>query len=70
MNYWPSAAGGTGTGAKEADKRFNSSAERLEGERTKTDIGDNGGKWDDFKQVSAHLRTHVHTVCSVRAVSC
>lgn len=51
MNYWPSAAADTGAGTKEANSFFNTSREHVEGERVKADIGDNGGKWDDFKQV-------------------
>lgn len=61
VNYWPSAADDAGAGAKEADTFFNTSNEHIEGERTKADIGDNGGKWDDFKQVivrSFFIRLH------------
>ena len=56
MNYWPSAASDPGAGAKEADAFFNTSREHVEGERMKVDIGDNGGKWDDFKQVRRSAR--------------
>jgi len=57
VNYWPSAANDTGAGAKESDSFFNNQAEHIEGVRTKEDIGDNGGKWDDYKQAGDRWRS-------------
>lgn len=56
VNYWGSSANDPGAKGTEAPDFKHASAEMVEGHKIKEDIGDNGGKWSDFKQAGDRWR--------------
>jgi catalase len=56
VNYFGSSANDVGATAKEAPAFPYASGEQVQGVRVKEDIGDNDGKWDDFKQAGDRWR--------------
>jgi catalase len=57
VNYWGSSkTEDPGAKGSEAPSFKHAQAQQLDGVRVKDDIGDNGGKWDDYKQAGDRWR--------------